>query len=277
MNSCHLEKARGHFVSKPLFVTIPHSGEWIPESATWLKGRDPLLLLSDVDRFVDRLYHPALETHGIPKVVALCHRYVVDLNRLPEDVDQESVQGAIAKPGTHTTGFHWVRTMKGETLMAAPIPLALHQNLVAEHFVPFHEQVRSLYVEQHRRNSGPVYHLDLHSMPSLGTSGHRDEGQMRAEVVISDQDGRSCLADFTALVVEAFEKIGGFQVALNWPYKGGRITQTYGAPEINNNCLQVELNRKIYMSETSKEWREDSAPQVQQRLTKVLGYILAKI
>ena len=38
----------------PIVLTIPHSGETIPEEAAWLEPLPPELLLTDVDRFVER-------------------------------------------------------------------------------------------------------------------------------------------------------------------------------------------------------------------------------
>ena len=40
-------------------------------------------------------------------------------------------------------------------------------------------------------------------------------------------------------------------VALNKPYAGGYITEHYGRPHKAQHALQIEINRALYMDETS--------------------------
>ena len=72
---------------------MPHSGEQVTEEAHWLKNLDEVTLMYDVDRFVDRMYQPALDQFEIRRVTTPYHRYVVDCNRWPSDVDCDSVEG----------------------------------------------------------------------------------------------------------------------------------------------------------------------------------------
>ncbi|MGE3759604.1 MAG: N-formylglutamate amidohydrolase, partial [Pseudobdellovibrionaceae bacterium] len=78
----------------PFFVSIPHSGEKVPAETPWLKELPEPLLFQDVDRYVDILYGPGLKNLQLPFVNTEWHRYAADLNRLPEDIDQDSVFGA---------------------------------------------------------------------------------------------------------------------------------------------------------------------------------------
>ncbi|MCX7979196.1 MAG: N-formylglutamate amidohydrolase, partial [Bdellovibrionaceae bacterium] len=101
----------------PFFVTIPHSGEKIPPESPWLVGLPEAVLLRDVDRFVDLLYQPALQSLKIPFVKTEWHRYAADLNRVPEDVDASSVAGNPNPPGVHNRGFHWTVPTHNEPLL----------------------------------------------------------------------------------------------------------------------------------------------------------------
>ena len=40
-------------------------------------------------------------------------------------------------------------------------------------------------------------------------------------------------------------------MALNKPYAGGYITEHYGRPHAGLHALQVEINRALYMNETT--------------------------
>jgi N-formylglutamate amidohydrolase len=154
----------------PFFVTIPHSGEKVPDQAPWLKNLPEPLLMCDVDRYVDRLYEPSLRAQQIPFSKTEWHRYAGDLNRLPGDVDRDSVQGHANASGKFSRGFHWVITTKRERLMPSPMTREAHDQLVQLIYEPFHQSIRNLYKKFEDAGAREVYHLDAHSMPSMGTS-----------------------------------------------------------------------------------------------------------
>ncbi len=259
---------------KPFFVSIPHSGEKLPAECEWLKGLPEPILMCDVDRFVDRLYGPAVQKIGCPVVITEWHRYVVDLNRLPDDIDVDSVQGAPHPSGSgiFSQGLHWIRTTKGQTLLPSPMTMELHNELVKKYFEPFHRQVRGVYEKFRAQGHKKIYHLDAHSMPSMGTKAHKDPGERRAEIVVSDWEGKASEPEYKDLVVEAYRK-AGFQVKVNWPYVGGRVTRTYGQPAKGQNTIQVELNRALYMNEDTKRLNEKDAEEVAKKITAALVHI----
>jgi len=45
----------------------------------------------------------------------------------------------------------------------------------------------------------------------------------------------------------------GYSVVRNTPYSGGFITRNYGRPERGVHALQIEINRALYMDETTFE------------------------
>jgi N-formylglutamate deformylase len=258
---------------KPFFITIPHAGESIPDEAVWLKSLPEAVLMCDVDRYVNELYQPAISIFGIANIIAKTHRYVVDLNRLPDDIDQDSVEESTNPPGKFTTGFHWSQTTTSAPIMKKPMSMSMHKEWTETYFLPFHKSITEMFERYKKLGNKKIYHLDAHSMPSRGTSAHRDPGQERPEIVVSDQDGVSCEANFKDLVIKAYEK-AGFQVGYNWPYKGGRITETYGQPALGQHTLQVEMNRAIYMDEFSKKKLPGHFAEVQKKVAKALGYIV---
>ena len=257
---------------KPFFVTIPHSGERVPDLTPWLLNLPEPTLMRDVDRFVDRLYSDSIESLAIPFVKTDWHRYAVDLNRLPEDIDQSSVQGAPKEKGFER-GFHWVMTTFQERLISEPMSFDTHDKLKALIFDPFHVQVKSLYETLRKQTKHQtIYHLDLHSMPSLGTAMHLDPGEKRADIVISDSNQKSCSRTFRDLVIAAYVT-AGFKVGYNWPYKGGRLTEEYGKPQQGQQVIQVELNRSLYMNEETKKLNVEYQ-NVSQKLKKALAYVV---
>lgn len=261
---------------KAFLISIPHSGEQVPEETPWLHGLAEPVLMCDVDRFVDRLYAPVLSELKIPHVVTEWHRCVVDLNRLPDDVDASSVENHPNPAGKFWNGLIWVRTTRGHALLPKPITRALHQTLVRKYFQPFHDQVLNIYADFRKKGAKRIYHLDAHSMPSKGTASHRDPGETRADIVVSDCEGTSCQAGFKDLVIKAYQD-AGLKVAYNWPYKGGRVTQTYGKPDQGQDAIQVEISRALYMNEETKEFQSEKAKELMQKLAKAVRTIQSKL
>lgn len=257
-------------------MTLPHSGEAIPPEADWLSPLPERLLMYDVDRYVDELYEPSLKALGIAWIKTEWHRYACDLNRLATDIDAQSVIGSINPRGMYPRGLHWSMTTQGEPLMPGPISLARHQLIVDRCLTPFHaaiEQVAERVRSRHlRTKKDPLYHLDLHSMPSFGTKEHRDPGEWRADLVISNQDGKSSSAEFFGMICAA-GRTHGFSVKENWPYKGGRITEAYGRPSEGWETVQIELNRKLYMNELTKQKEPTRFREIQTRVGRLLTHI----
>ena len=258
-------------------VTIPHSGEKIPTDLTpWLMNLPEKILMADVDRYVDVLYQASLKELQLPFVKTEWHRYAVDLNRIPSDVDASSVIGNSTAAGTHPRGYHWVSTTLGDTLMLKPMTHSNHQELTHLIYEPFHAQIHSEYEKFKKNQAKKIFHLDAHSMPSVGTKSHRDPDQRRADIVVSDCLGKSCSLNFKDLVISAYEK-SGFKVAYNWPYVGGRVTEQYGEPSKEHHVIQVEMNRDLYMNEITKKIKSETTAEIQLKVKNALQEIKSKI
>lgn len=262
--------------SDRFFLTSPHSGESVPNEIFWLNHLPENILMFDVDRFVDQLYRPVAQKLDLKFIESKWHRYFSDANRFPEDIDKGSVEGAPHPEGVHLTGMIWQKTSQGHILLKEPISQDLHQLIVEKYYSEFHDSVKRQYSDYFAQSSDPVFQLDLHSMPSQGTSIHKDPGETRAEIVISDQEGKSASGEYVQLVIDAYEK-AGFAVVKNWPYVGGRVTQIYGQPKKNQNCVQVELRRDLYMNEETKKMKPEAFAETTEKLSKAIEWIKSKI
>jgi len=256
------------------FVSIPHAGEKIPDLCPWLKGLPEPILMADVDRYVDLLYQPSLKNLSLPMVTTEWHRYAADLNRFPSDVDSQSVVSHANSAGAFTRGFHWVKTFEGAALMNAPMSMEDHKKLVQLIYDPFHAAIQSLCARLRSEGAQKIYHIDAHSMPSLGTSEHRDPGERRADVVVSDVHGKSSDPAFVDLVISSYVR-AGFKVAYNWPYFGGRLTERYGKPLDQHHTVQVELNRALYMDEVTKKKKLPEFDKVILMIEQALARVVA--
>src|SRR5262249_26300033 len=75
-------------------------------------------------------------------------------------------------------------------------------------------------------------------------------GRARADFVLGDRDGTTCGAEFTRVVAATLRGLG-YDVAINDPYKGVEIVRRHGRPAENRHSLQIEVNRRLYMDETT--------------------------
>ena len=115
-------------------------------------------------------------------------------------------------------------------------------------YAPYHETLRDLLLAA-QNAFGVAVLIDCHSMPS---SPIADQGGGRPDFVLGDRFGTSCSGELTRLAATELEALG-YVVALNKPYAGGYITEHYGRPHKGQHVLQIEINRALYMDESSFE------------------------
>src|SRR5580765_6798903 len=90
-----METFRLHCGTSPLFVSLPHDGTLLPDDVS-ARLTPSARRVPDTDWHVSRLYAFAREL-GASVIVPRYSRYVVDLNRPPDDTS--------LYPGQNTTGL----------------------------------------------------------------------------------------------------------------------------------------------------------------------------
>jgi N-formylglutamate deformylase len=256
----------------PLVVSVPHAGLTVPTvdaPLLALSGRD---LLRDADLHVDRLVTdvPLL---GVPVIREKVSRYVLDVNRAPDDVDREVCPDIPQPAKPSPRGLCWRLTTDGAPVLKRPLSRAELESRIARIHQPYHEALAAL-LEERRKKFGYAILLDVHSMPSTGRPGHADPGARRADVVPGDVRGTSCAPAVSKLVVEHFES-AGFAVRPNDPYMGGYITRHHGRPARGLHAIQLELNRDLYLNEEALEWDEKKAHKLAPHIVALVDKLRA--
>jgi N-formylglutamate amidohydrolase len=253
--------------SSPLVVSVPHAGTDVPAlDAPLLRARGAALL-RDADAFVDRLVEraPAL---GAPLVVARISRYVLDVNRAPDDVDHEVCPDVERPARASARGLIWRTSTDGVALMTRPLSRDELRSRVERVHAPYHTALGAL-LEARRQRYGFAVLLDAHSMPSTGRPGHSDPGARRADIVPGDVRGASCAPSLSRLVAQHFET-AGYRVKPNDPYMGGYITRAHGHPARCVHAIQLEVNRDLYLEEDAVRWEPAKADRLQAALTALI-------
>ncbi|GGZ08044.1 N-formylglutamate deformylase [Pseudoduganella plicata] len=243
----------------PLLVSMPHVGTDIPDdiAATLAPcGR----LLADTDWHLEQLYG-FLGEMGASTLAARWSRYVIDLNRPPENTN--------LYPGQDTTGLCPVDTFGREPLYLegrAPDQAEVQRRL-ALYWQPYHDCLRA-ELDRLLARHGRVVLWEAHSIASVVPRFF--EGKL-PDLNFGTANGASCDPALTERVTEAARADGRFTVAVNGRFKGGHITRHYGRPGPGVHAVQLEMCQSTYMDEMAPfGYRPDLAEQVQPVLRTML-------
>ena len=243
-----------HEQSAPFVFSSPHSGRLYPAEFLAQSRLDPLTLRRSEDCFVDNLFR-SVASLGAPLISARFPRAYLDLNREPYELDPELIDELLPEHANSqsirvTGGLGTVARIvsDGEEIYRDKLSLRAVLNRIDQLYFPFHAQLTRLLEETHRQFGYAVL-IDCHSMPSAGmTPG----GGPRPDIVIGDRFGASADPRVSQLVRETLLGLG-YEVQMNRPYAGGYITEHHGRPAFGVHSLQIEINRGLYLNETTMQ------------------------
>ena len=253
----------------PFIFCSPHSGAVYPRSFIASSKLDAHSLRKSEDVAVDRLFS-GVASLGAPLLSANFPRAYLDVNREPYELDPELFGGRLpAFANTQSMrvagGLGTIARIVADAEEIYPLngrpslDSAMHR--IEMLYKPFHAALTSLIVRT-RERFGTAVLVDCHSMPS--TTAAASSGP-RPDIVLGDRFGSACDGEFTHLVRDRFAA-RGLQVALNRPYAGGFITEHYGRPFEGVHAVQIEINRALYLNETSLQHLAGFAP-LQRQIT----------
>lgn len=257
----------------PFVFASPHSGDRYPVDMGAAPGLTEASLRSAEDARVDRLIAPGVD-HGAALLLGRIGRACVDLNRDPADLDPLLVgglEGAAASPRA-AAGYGVIPRLTGDGRPLYDRRLSRDEaaDRIARVHAPYHAALTGLMRAALERHGEAVL-VDWHSMPSRAVRGVG--GARGPDVVLGDRHGSSCAAELTRRLRRGFEALG-WRVALNQPYSGGWTTQVHGRPADGLHAVQIELNRDLYLDETTLEpgpgWSRCAAG-----VRRVIGDLLA--
>ena len=240
----------------PLVLDSPHSG--IDYPSDFVHAADPQELRHAEDTHVHDLWRGAL-SHGAVLLHAHFPRSYVDANRAPDDMDPDQIVGTYPLPlnptikSTLGIGLCWTRKPpEGSPLYARKLTADEVYHRVTRYHRPYQTRLRQLLDDAHSKWHN-VWHVNCHSMQEVASAmSTQDRGTPRPDFVLGDRDGAACAGDVTQTVYE-FLIARGYSVAINDPYKGMELIRANGDPAQGRHSLQIEVNRKLYMNETTRE------------------------
>jgi N-formylglutamate deformylase len=98
-------------------------------------------------------------------------------------------------------------------------------------------------------------------------------GLVHADFVVGNRDGSTSSEPLALLVCDLLRGLG-YSVEYNHPYKGVELVRRYGQPARQRHSIQLEVNRKLYMDETTLALHEGFEP-LQRSLQVLVERLLA--
>jgi N-formylglutamate amidohydrolase len=254
----------------PLVLDSPHSGTAYPDDFDHLPPRD--VVRQAEDTHVEALY-AAAPSIGATLIEALFPRAYIDPNRHRSDIDPELLADAWTEPITPSRkselgiGLVWRLAHGGVPMYARKLSAAEVRRRITDFYEPYHACVSAALNRRHAA-FGAVWHINCHSMPAVGDMMSEDPGRARADFVLGDRDGSTCAPEFTAFVAKTLTGLG-YDVAINDPYKGVELVRMHGRPAERRHSLQIEINRGLYMDESTLS-RHSGFATLQSNLQRLL-------
>ena len=252
-----------HRGTAPLLISLPHDGSDIPDALA-ARMTPEARRAPDTDWHVSRLYAFAREL-GASLLVPRHSRYVVDLNRPPDDVS--------LYPGQNTTGLCPVVRFSGDPVYLPgqdPSPDEIARR-VETYWRPYHDALRD-ELERLRAVHGRVLLWEGHSI--RGTCPFLFEGRL-PDLNLGTAGGASCAPATQARLEAILAAQTDFDWVANGRFKGGYITRHYGDPANGVEAVQLEISQRIYMDEDSFAWDDARAARTQAVLRTLLDAFLA--
>ena len=250
--------------SAPLLVSVPHSGTDLPAPL-----RERLVpraaAVEDTDWHLDRLYAFAREL-GASLIVPTYSRYLIDLNRPPEDTPMY--------PGVNNTGLVPLHFFSGDALYRdGQTPDAAETaERVATYWQPYHHAVAA-ELARLRALHGHAVLFDAHSIKS--ELPWLFEGRL-PHLNLGTASGSSCAASLAEALGRVLDQQTRYTHVVDGRFKGGHITRRYGQPAEQVHAVQLEMCWRCYLDEASPStWNAARAAEVTPLLRELVETMVA--
>jgi len=260
----------------PLVLDSPHSGTDYPEDFRAAVPREQLRLAEDT--FVDELYASG-PAAGATLIAARFPRSYIDPNRSLLDIDASLMDAPWPGPAIPSRktqlgcGLIWRLLDSGQPIYSRKLSVAEVKERIVRYHQPYQRAVKDA-LDEAFDHFGAVWHINCHSMQATSDSNSEEgPGKARADFVLGDRDGTTCEPKFTAFVADSLKAMG-YSVKINDPYKGVELVRAFSDPAAGRHSLQVEVNRRLYMDERTRE-KTAGFPKLQRDIAALVSKVAA--
>jgi N-formylglutamate amidohydrolase len=194
-------------------------------------------LLRLTDRYTDELFD--LDPAAATSVVLGVSRLVVDPERFTDDAMEPMAAKGMGAVYTSTTDGAPLRASLDASERAA---------LLARFYQPHHAALEAV-TQAALDASGRCLIVDAHSFPDRPLASDLDQAPQRPEICIGT-DAFHTPGQLANEAVNGFQA-RGLEVAVNRPYAGALVPARWYRRDKRVSALMIEINRRLYMDETT--------------------------
>jgi formiminoglutamase len=248
--------------NSPIVLGLPHTGTDVPPEV-WDTLNDRGRALADTDWHIHRLYKDL--GLDLTRVRTPVHRYVIDVNRGPDD--------ASLYPGQNTTGLCPLTDFDGQPIYqdgAEPDAAEVARRKTA-YYAPYHAALAT-ELARIKAKHGMAILYDCHSIRSV--IPYLFDGTL-PDFNIGTNNSTSCIPSVEKTVHTRCRAAQDYTCVLNGRFKGGWTTRHYGQPAESIHAIQMELAQSTYMEEASPwHYRPDKADRLRPILYRILSDLI---
>jgi N-formylglutamate deformylase len=242
-----------------MLVSMPHVGTEIPGElqSAYVPSA---LAVEDTDWHLNRLYN-FLDDLGVGLLMPRYSRYVIDLNRPPDDVPMY--------PGASNTELCPTHFFSGDLLYRPGQEPSLEERRRRRgvYWQPYHTALKA-ELDRVKAIHGYALLWDAHSIRSQ--IPWLFDGTLPS-LNIGTAGGASVHSTVEAALDQVCKKSNTVSHVVNGRFKGGYITRHYGDPQNHVHAVQLEMCQALYMQEVSPyHYDGNKAKQIQPLLKNMM-------
>ena len=248
-----------------ILISIPHCGISFPDN---IKTKFVSALIrnpDDTDWYLEKLYDFASEM-GITIIEAVYSRWVIDLNRTPQNQSLYN-DGRIITALCPNTDFLGNSIYLSKETQPAKEEI---QQRLKDYYEPYHQKIDEL-VDELKNEFEKVIFWDAHSIRrNVKTIQNTDF----PDLILGNNDGLTASPEVIQNALNSLET-SGLEVKHNHPFKGGYLTRSKGNPKNQIHALQLEMSKDLYMSNNEMDYNEQKAEDIKQLLKQTFKNLIS--
>ncbi len=248
-------------------LSIPHGGVLFPEDLKSSYDQKAISCPDDTDWDLNRLYEFAPDL-GITTIEAVYSRWLIDLNRAPDNVSLYD-DGRIITALCPTTDFLGNSIYRTEDNIPSEKEI---ERRIALYYRPYHQKIDELLAELKEEFETVVF-WDAHS---IRRSVKTIQSDNFPDLILGDNEGRTATSELIDLTLESLKQ-SSFEVQHNHPFKGGYLTRSKGKPDKGIHALQLEMSKDLYMTNDELDYDAEKAKSVQHVLADTFTNLITHI
>ena len=248
-----------------LLLSIPHCGIEFPKDIEGIYDPSIIKHPDDTDWYLQELYDFASEM-GVTIIEAVYSRWVIDLNRTPENKNLYNDGRIITAlcPSTNFFGTAIYSHQENE-----PSKKEIERRL-KKYYIPYHDKIDSLLFEL-KKEFGRVILWDAHSIrrnvPTIQKADFPD-------FILGDNDETTASREVIEVALKSLQS-SHFDIQHNKPFKGGYITRSKGDPNKNIHALQLEMSKDLYMQNKERDYDPIKASKIKKILKQTFTQLIS--